>query len=120
MADKTTNFRLESIEDKIDKMTGVVQATHDQALKTNGRVSRLEDWREEHLEESAKWRDDIVKDLKALNNTIKVWSGGIIILSVIGATVGSMYMSSLKQEVTELVLKKIADEYQMVELAKPK
>jgi glucose-6-phosphate isomerase len=115
-----SDVRFDSLEKKLDKLTEVAQATHDQAIKTNGRVNGLEGWKGEHSAEANKWKDNISADIKSLNNTIKIWSGGIIVLSAIGSSALYLYASSLKAEITEMVLKKIADEYQIVELAKPK
>lgn len=103
----TQQSKFDYLVKTLDELKPVIQATHDQTIKTNGRVNRLEDWRDE--------QNITVKGLVRTNNMITgilafitFVSAGFITFLVFSV---DNYMENrdnkIKADITETLLSKL-------------
>jgi hypothetical protein len=111
---------VDNLAEKQDAIHEDIKAILVQATKTNGRVNGLEDWRDRHEADSVEWRKKIQETLDSMNKTLTMYTGGLILLSILGAGIvgfitltGRTYVDNLKHELTRTIIAELADKYEI-------
>lgn len=112
--------RIDNVDKTLQEIKNIAQATHDQALKTNGRVNRLDEWKDSHSGDSLTFIKEVRDEIKGINKTLNIWAGGISVIVFLSGVFGYLYTSSIENRITDNVLKKIADQYTVVQLQNDK